>query len=207
LLPLPLGSLDGLIALRQGVGNLAGCHLLDPEHDEYNLPYVRRLFPGQPMAVVTLAWREQGLLVQRGNPRAIRDLADLARPDVRWANRNRGSGTRVWLDRRLSRLSVPARRVRGYDQELSTHAEVASAVASGQADAGLAIRAAAQARDLDFIPLLKERYDLVLPAEACRDAATTPLLDELQTADFRRATEGLGGYDAADCGAVVLVTG
>lgn len=205
LLTLPVGSLEGLIALRQGAGHLAGCHLLDPELDEYNRPYVRHLFPGQPVVLVTLAHRQQGLLLPPGNPRQLRTLEDLAREDVVLINRNRGSGTRLWLDQRLHGLGIHPQQVRGYEQGVSTHTEVAQAVARGQADAGLGLLAAARQFGLDFIPLFQERYDLVIPQEQHASPLLQPLLDRLQAGDFRRAVEALGGYDTMHTGEITML--
>ena len=199
---LPLGSLDGLIALRQGACHIAGCHLLDVDSGDYNLPYVTRLFPGQSMALITLAYRQQGLLLAPGNPRRIRDLADLARPDVVFANRNPGSGTRLWLDQALRRLSITGSEVRGYSRELATHTEVAASVAAGQADCGLAIFAAARRLGLSFLPLFWERYELVVTEEELSSPPLQAVINEMQSASFRAALSRLGGYDGAQTGTV-----
>ncbi|MHB0875677.1 MAG: substrate-binding domain-containing protein [Anaerolineae bacterium] len=210
-----LGSLDGLIALRQGCGDLAGCHLLDTQEDTYNAPYVERLFPGEEMVLLTLAEREQGLIVAPGNPLGLQRLADLqsGSPDcgggraVRFVNRKRGSGTRLWLDRALRQAGVPAAVVCGYDVEAGTHTEVAAAVAEGRADAGVGIMAAARRLGLGFVPLFRERYDLAMTAERLSDARLQPLLDCLSRDVFRHHVESLGGYDARHCGAVTPVGG
>ncbi|MCA9932781.1 MAG: helix-turn-helix domain-containing protein, partial [Anaerolineales bacterium] len=152
LFTLPVGSLDGLIALRQGLCQLAGCHLLDAETGEYNSAHVRRLFPGQEMLLVTLAYRQQGLMVAPGNPLAVHSLADLTREDVRFANRLRGAGTRVWLDLQLRQLEISPLEIRGYETAWRTHLQVAEAVATGQADVGLGVKAAVRPFQLDFIP-------------------------------------------------------
>ncbi len=200
LVALPVGSLDGLIALRQGFCQLTGCHLYDPAGDEYNTSYVRHLFPGQHMHVVTLAYREQGLLVAPGNPRQIRGLADLGRADVTFINRKQGSGTRVWLDHQLGQLGLPGAQIRGYTLEVSTHSQVAAAVLQGQADVGLAVLAAAHKAGLDFIPLFEERFDLVIPDEHYHSALLMPALEHINTAGFRQAVEALGGYDSHETG-------
>ncbi len=126
------GSLDGLILLRQGLSQMAGCHLFDPVQREYNRPFVAHLFPDRPMALVTLAERVQGLVFQSGNPKHIRDLSDFARSDVVIRNRNRGSGTRLWLDASLQLLGIPAEAVQGYPSEVSTHTQLARAVHRGR---------------------------------------------------------------------------
>ncbi|WP_376789917.1 molybdopterin biosynthesis protein [Thermoflexus sp.] len=194
------GSLGGLIALRRGECHLAGSHLLDPESGEYNLPYVRRYLAGIPVAVVTLAHREQGLIVARGNPKGIRDLQDLARPDVRFVNRQRGAGTRILLDYHLQRLGIDPRAIVGYEREELTHLAVAAAVASGRADVGLGIRAAAAALGLEFIPLALERYDLVIPLALYEDPWFQPVLELLHEARFQAAVAALPGYDVREMG-------
>jgi putative molybdopterin biosynthesis protein len=200
ILALAVGSLEGLVALRQGTGQIAGCHLLDIESGEYNLPYVRHFFPDRPVVLVTLAHREQGLLVVPGNPHRIRGLEDLARPDLILINRNPGSGTRLWLDRQLTRSGISYQQVRGYIQETRTHTGVAQAILQGKADVGLGIQAAASQFGLDFIPLFQERYDLVIPREQVESQRLQPLLNHLQSGEFRRAMDGLGGYDTAHTG-------
>ncbi len=201
-LTLTVGSLDGLVALRQNLCSLSGAHLLDPG-GEYNLPYIRHFFPDRPMQVITLVHREQGLIVQRGNPKAIRSLADLARQDVTFANRNPGSGTRLWLDRQLLKEGIPPDSVRGYQNAFSTHTACASLVQSGQADVALGLRAAAHQLGLDFIPLFHERYDLVFTQEQC--TSLLPLLDTIQTGAFRQAVDALTGYDTSHTGEQILI--
>jgi putative molybdopterin biosynthesis protein len=158
-----VGSQGGLIALRREEAHLAGSHLLNPETGEYNISYIRQYMPGIPVSVVALVGREQGLLIRRGNPKAIKSLQDLPRTDLRFVNRQRGAGTRVLLDYHLKLMTINTEHIVGYGQEEYTHLGVAAAVASGRADCGLGIAAAAQALDLDFIPLFQERYDLVIP--------------------------------------------
>lgn len=198
-----VGSLGGLVALRRGHAHLAGCHLLDPETGEYNLPYVRRYLPGVPVKVVTLALRQQGLIVAPGNPKGIRSLEDLARPDVTFVNRQRGAGTRVLLDYHLQRLGIAPEAVQGYNREEYTHLAVAAAVAAGRADCGLGIAAAAQALGLDFVPLFTERYDLVIPAAYYETPLLAPLLATLRDPAFRQAVAQLPGYDVRPMGTLV----
>ncbi len=200
LVAIPVGSLDGLIALRQGFCQFTGCHLYDPVGGEYNTSYVRHLFPGQPMHVVTLAHREQGLLVAPGNPLGIRGLEDLTRTDITFVNRKMGSGTRLWLDYQLGALGIESAQVRGYTTDVSTHSQVAAAVLRGDADIGLGVLAAARQVNLDFIPLFEERFDLVIPEEHYQSALLLPALEHLHTAQFRTAVRSLGGYDPQDTG-------
>jgi putative molybdopterin biosynthesis protein len=197
LLTLSVGSLDGLVTLRQGLCSLSGAHLLDPG-GEYNAPFVRHFFPDREARLVTLAHREQGLMLSPGNPKAIRSLADLVRPDVVFVNRQKGSGTRLWLDNELHRLGIPPDSVRGYDREVSLHTECARIVRNGDADAAIGLRAAAHQAGLDFIPLFQERYDLVFPQEQA--ASLAPLLETIQTRIFRRSVDELSGYDTTHTG-------
>lgn len=195
-----VGSLGGLLALRRGEAHMAGIHLLDEASGEYNVPYVRRHLPDRPVTLVTLAHREQGLLVARGNPREIRTIADLARPDVRFVNRQRGAGTRLLLDYELRRIGLSPRQIQGYDREVYTHMAVAAAVASDAADAGLGILAAARAMGLDFVPVARERFDLAVPEEHLTDPLVQRALAILERDDFRLAVAALGGYDPAQAG-------
>ncbi len=198
-----VGSLGGLVALRRGEAHLAGSHLLDPESGEYNLAYIRRYLPGVPVKVIALVGRHQGLMVRPGNPKNIRSLEDLARPEVTFVNRQRGAGTRVLLDYHLERLGIAPEQVQGYEQEEFTHLGVAAAVAAGRADCGLGIPAAAQALGLDFVPLFTERYDLVIPAEVYESPLLAPLLDLLHDEAFRQAVAALPGYDVSVMGQVI----
>jgi putative molybdopterin biosynthesis protein len=152
--------------------------------------------------MITLAYRTQGLLLAQGNPKGIHSLSDLAREDVKFVNRNPGSGTRLWLDREIQRLGLTPNQIRGYEDSVHTHSESALAIQSGQADAALGIQAAAHQHGLDFIPLFEERYDLVLPRE--NENILTPVLDYLQTAAFRKELNTLTGYNPAHSGEKIL---
>lgn len=195
-----VGSLGGLIALKRGEAHLAGSHLLDPETGEYNLAYIGRHIPEVPLVLLTLAGRKQGLMVKSGNPKEICVLEDLARPGIRFVNRQRGSGTRVLLDYHLSREGIEAQAIDGYDQEEYTHLGVAAAVASGRADAGLGIAAAAQALELDFWPLFDERYDLLIPEEHYHSELLSPLHVILRDSSFRQTVASMPGYDISAMG-------
>ncbi len=197
------GSLGGLIALRRGEAHLAGSHLLDPETGEYNLSYIRQYLPNVPVRVVKLVDRQQGLIVRKGNPDQILSLQDLARPGISYVNRQRGAGTRVLLDYHLARLSIKPENVLGYNQEEYTHLAVAAAIASGRANCGLGIAAAAQALDLDFVPLYQERYDLVIPLAYCDSALLAPLFDLLADPAFQQAVAAMPGYGVSGMGTVI----
>ena len=199
-----VGSQGGLIALRRGEAHLAGSHLLDVETGEYNISYIRQYMPNIPVKVVALVGREQGLILKRGNPKGIKSLEDLIRLKVEFVNRQRGAGTRVLLDYHLKKIAVHPNSIVGYSQEEYTHLGVAAAVASGRADCGLGIAAAAQALDLDFIPLFKERYDLVIPNAHAGSDLLAPLFGLLADSDFRKAVSQLMGYDVSVMGTKIL---
>ena len=192
------------MAVKRGEAHLAGTHLLDEESGEYNIAFIKRFLANTPLQLINLTYREQGLLVPRGNPLDIKGFADLKRPDIRFINRQRGAGTRLLTDMHLNRLNIGPDQVKGYDREEFTHMNIASAVASNNADTGLAIRAAAVALDLDFIPVAEERYDLILPKEFLDDARVTALLQTIrENEEFRRTVAGLGGYDLRDSGRII----
>lgn len=194
------GSQAGLVALRRGEAHLAGSHLLDPQTGEYNISAIRQYLTGIPVAVYGWVGRKQGLLVGKGNPKNIHGLSDLARPDVTYVNRQRGAGTRVLLDYQLSVLGIAPDSIRGYNQEEYTHLAVAAAVSSHRADCGLGVAAAAQALDLDFVPLYDERYELVIPRQHLGSGLLDPLLEVAHDPEFRKAVAALPGYDVAQMG-------
>lgn len=198
-----VGSLGGLVALRRKEAHLAGSHLLDPESGEYNLSYVLRYLPDVPVKLITLVGREQGLMVKHGNPKNIRDLDDLSRQEISFVNRQRGAGTRVLLDYHLDLKGIAEKSIPGYNQEEYTHLGVAAAVASGRADCGLGITAAAQALGLDFVPLFEERYDLVIPDEYYQDPLIEPVLEVINDGEFQKEIAELPGYDTSQTGKVV----
>jgi len=198
-----VGSLGGLVALRRGEAHLAGSHLLDPESGEYNLSYIRQYLPDVPVRVVALVGREQGLLVAPGNPKGIESLQDLGNPDVQFVNRQRGAGTRVLLDYHLGKMGLAPESIRGYSQEEFTHLSVAAAIASGRADCGLGIAAAAHALGLDFVPLFQERYDLVVPQTYAKSELLLPLWQLLEKSEFQKMVSALPGYDVRIMGTLI----
>jgi len=198
-----VGSLGGLLALQRGETHIAGTHLLNAATGVYNIPDIQRTIPKVPAVLVHLAQREQGILVARGNPKSIQSLNDLARNSVRFVNRQSGSGTRVLLDYELKKLSIDASIIAGYEREEFTHMAVAVAVASGLADAGLAVRAAANALGLDFIPVANEEYDLIVGRDFFESARGGQLLDVICSDGFKRAVDALGGYDTAKAGEIL----
>ncbi|MGH3979913.1 MAG: molybdopterin biosynthesis protein, partial [Pseudonocardiaceae bacterium] len=198
-----VGSLGGLVALRDGLCHLAGSHLLDPATGEYTLPYLPRVLGEREITVVRLVHREQGLLVAPGNPLGVTGLADL--PRLRYVNRQRGAGTRVLLDHELRGCAIDPSDVVGYEREEHTHLAVAAAIAAGRADAGLGILAAARAFGLDFVPVAREPYDLVVAAEVWDSEVLAPLRALLADTGFRAAVEELGGYSTTQTGQRVML--
>jgi putative molybdopterin biosynthesis protein len=198
-----VGSLGGLLALARGEAHLAGSHLLDEHTGDYNVSYIEQHLAGQPIVLVHLAGRIQGLIVPPGNPRGLTRLEDLARPDVLFVNRQRGSGTRVLLDFELRKLGVRREQVRGYEREEYTHLAVAADVASGAADVGLGILASARALQLEFVPLFNEQYQLVIPREHYESPILAPLLEVIRSPQFRAQVDALGGYDVNDMGRLI----
>ena len=197
----PVGSLDGLATLRLGFCHLAGTHLLDVS-GVYNVPYIRQLFPEGLVSLMTLAHRQQGLMFAPGNPKGIHSLQDISRQDISFIIRNRGSGTRVWVDTQLQGLGIPVKTIHAYPREVSTHSEAAGIIERGQADATIGLQAAAVAHHLEFIPLFTERYDLAIPAGQLERLA--PLLEYIQSAAFRTEVGSLAGYDSTHSGEWVM---
>ncbi len=190
-----VGSMGGLMALKKGAAHCAGCHLFDPETQDYNFPFLQRYVPDLDLVVINLAIRHQGFIVARDNPKAIDSIQDLKRQDVRFINRQRGAGTRILLDDHLARAGIQPEEISGYDQEEFTHMAVAVNVQSGAVDCGMGIFAAAKALDLGFVPLAKERYDLIIPREHLADPKIKLVLDMLNQDDFKTTIRELGGYE------------
>jgi len=195
-----VGSQGGLIALKRGEAHLAGSHLLDPETGEYNLSYIRQYLSGVSVKVYGFVGREQGLMVRRGNPKGVKSLRDLSKPEVHFVNRQRGAGTRVLLDYQLSKMGIPVESIQGYNQEEYTHLGVAAAVASGRADCGLGIPAAAQSLNLDFTPLFQETYQLLIPKIFAESDLLIPLFEVLDDREFQQAVVNMPGYDVSQMG-------
>lgn len=199
-----VGSLGGLLAVRRNETHMAGTHLMDEGSGEYNLSYIARYLPDTPVKLVTWVEREQGLIVLPGNPKGITSLQDLTRQDVRFSNRQRGAGTRVLLDYHLKQQGLDGSQVRGYEQEEYTHLAVAAAVASGRADCGLGVTAAARALDLDFIPLYQERYDLCIPGQFFDSDLLAPVFTLMNNSAFKAQVAEMPGYSVKHMGEQVL---
>ena len=197
-----VGSLGGIMAVKENMTHIAGSHLLDPESGEYNISYLERYLDEQDVTLINLVHRQQGFMVLPGNPKKIETVADLTRDDVVFINRQAGSGTRVLLDYELDKAGIDADEIVGYDNEEYTHMAVAVSVLSGKSDAGLGILAAARALKLDFIPVTEERYDLIIPTRFLDLPMIQKLLEITQRVDFQKAVEEMGGYSTRDTGRV-----
>jgi molybdate-binding protein/DNA-binding XRE family transcriptional regulator len=204
IIAVPCSSQCALQWLRQGRVHAAGSHLLDRSTGDYNLPMIRRYFPGDSVRVVTFATWEQGLVVQHGNPKSIRSIADLGGKNVRIINREKGSGSRDLLDRGLRKAGISSQQVRGYDTIAQGHLAVAYAVAGGTADCGIAPRSAARCFGLDFVPLAAERFDLSFTKASLELPAAKAVLDLLNRSNLRRKLEIIAGYDATHTGEVLI---
>jgi putative molybdopterin biosynthesis protein len=189
--------------LKQGKVHIAGSHLEDPKTGEFNMPFVRKEFPDEEIVVVTFARWEEGLVVQAGNPKGVRKPEDLARKDIRLANREPGSGSRALLDKSLAKAGVAATKVQGYNRVAFGHLAAAYCIVAGEADACVATRSAAQTFGLDFVPLHNARYDLVMRKRTADLPAVKAFLDVLQRATLRRKLEVLAGYDTSETGVLV----
>lgn len=189
------GSIGGLIALAAGEADVAGAHLWDADTNTYNLPYLQKIIPARKVEVYTLAYRKIGFVVQGGNPLGIECLADLLRPKLRFVNRQKGSGTRVWLDAQLEKLGVKGENIHGYGDERLTHSDVARSVAENSADVGLGLESAALAFGLDFVFLTEERYDLIFLEESLSRPAVSGLVSWLVSPESGRFVERYRGYD------------
>jgi putative molybdopterin biosynthesis protein len=199
-----VGSMGGLMAVKRGACHLAGSHLLDTEDGTYNLSYIAKYLPQNDVKLVNLVYRDQGLIVGRGNPKGIKGIEDLARKDVSFINRQPGSGTRILLDYRLNQIGINSEDIIGYQHEEFTHMAVAVAVLSGTVDAGLGIYAAAKALDLDFIPVVTEQYDLIIPQKYFESENIQLMFEIINSCEFKRRAEALGGYSTEKTGEIIL---
>ncbi|WP_328793764.1 helix-turn-helix transcriptional regulator [Heliomicrobium undosum] len=199
-----VGSFNGLLALYQGTAHMASAHLWDGDSGQYNIPYVRRLIPGIPTVIIRLVRRMQGFYVAQGNPKNILDWQAFTRSDIRYINRERGCGTRVFLDEKLRQLDIESHRIPGYRKEVFSHLSVASAIARDEADYGLGTeRAARQVAQVDFVPLHKEEYHLVVKKEDFVKPLFQSLLEIIRSSEFRAELQGMGGYDLEGLGELV----
>ncbi|MEX0804698.1 MAG: substrate-binding domain-containing protein [Candidatus Binatia bacterium] len=206
LVPCLMGSSIALNALKRGEVHVAGIHLAEESAGAWELPNLKDSLGDMDCMVVTFAHWEEGFIVRQGNPKKIRGVSDIAKPTVRIVNREQGSGARRLLDRQLAASRIKPDRVKGYSDEVFSHLDVASRIKAGLADAGIAVRAAASIAGLDFVPLQRERYDLVIPKAYYETLhGLRVLLDTIVRKAFRDELEALGGYDTREIGKIVEV--
>ena len=197
-----VGSMGGLMALKRGESHMGGTQLLDEEAGGYNKSYIRRYFPDGGVRLLSCVYRSQGLIVAKDNPKGITSVADLTK--VNYVNRQKGSGTRILLDYLLKQNGIEPSQIKGYDREEITHTSVAAAVASGTADAGMGILAAAKIYGLGFIPLVQEQYDLVVAEETMNHPEYARLMEVMKSDEFAQRLEKLGGYQFNNPGEIIL---
>ncbi len=199
-----VGSLGGILSIRKNETHIAGTHLLDEETGLYNIPFIERLLPDVNVVLMNLVYREQGLIIKKGNPKSIKGFDDLTRDDLTFINRQAGSGTRLLTDKYLKERNISSENIKGFDRVEYTHMGVASAVASGVADTGMGILTSALALDLDFMPVAKERYDLLIRKEYLELPMIKALIDIIQNdKDFSNTISNMGGYDVRDMGKIM----
>lgn len=199
-----VGSTGGLMALKTGETHMAPTHLLDMATGEYNASYLKKYVPGKKIALVKCVNRIQGFMVQKGNPKNINKFEDLTREDVKFVNRQRGSGTRLLLDYNINKLNLDLNKINGYFREEFTHLAVAAAVEAGDADAGLGVYSAATLMGLDFVPVCNEEYDLAIPLEYMDSDIIKEFIETIKSKEFKEKLDELGGYDYSNAGTIIL---
>lgn len=200
-----VGSLGGIMAMQKSMTHIAGSHLLDPETGTYNITFIKKYLADRKISIITLAHRQQGFIIKKGNPKAIQNIHDLLRDDVTFINRQAGSGTRVLLDYELDKNNIDPDDIKGYDHDEYTHMAVAVTVLSGKADMGLGIMSAAKALELDFIPVTEERYDLLIDDAYMELPMIQTLLAIINSQPFQQTLESMGGYSTRETGNFVQV--
>ena len=200
-----VGSMGGIMAIRRGEAHAAGCHLLDTETGEYNTAFIKKYFPKGGVKLLRCVGRQQGLMLQKGNPLGIEKFADIARPGLRFVNRQKGSGTRILTDYLCKKEGLAPEAIYGYDREELTHTSVAAQLASGSADAGMGIYSAAQLYDLDFLPVCIEEYDLIIPDHAWDSPMVRQLVATLKSPAFREKILAMGGYTLDRPGEIIEI--
>ncbi len=200
-----VGSMGGILAMKRGECHIAPIHLLDMETGEYNVSYVKKYFQGEKMALIKGVRRQQGFMVEKGNPANIKDFIDLTRDDVIYVNRQKGAGTRILLDYHLNRENIDSLDIEGYPREMTTHMAVATAVKTGSATTGLGIYSAAKALDLDFIDVAFEKYDFLVPYVLLEDERIKKFISILKSDEFEKKVNDLGGYELKNTGEVIII--
>jgi putative molybdopterin biosynthesis protein len=202
-----MGSTNGLDALNNGHTDIAWSHLLDPESGKYNVPYLSTLLPAIKAVVVNLFYREIGFITAPDNPHCINWFDNLTKENLKFINRQKGSGTRVLLDYHLGQLGVSPDHINGYEREVYTHFEVGLSILSGEADAGIATSAVSKLLGLSFAPITRESFDMVLDQSTFFQKGVQAFMDVLNSNGFRKRVEKLGNYDFGDSGKILYSTG
>ena len=200
-----VGSMGGIMAVRRGEAHAAGIHLLDTATGEYNRAYIRKYFPHGGVYLIRCVGRQQGLMLQKGNPLGITSFADIARDGVRYVNRQKGSGTRVLMDYLCDKYNVDRDKIYGYEREELTHNSVAVQIAGDSADAGMGIYSTAKLYELDFLPICVEEYDLLIPEKVWNSGMVRQLVRTLKSEEFKRRIETMGGYTLDNPGEIIDV--
>lgn len=200
-----VGSMGGIMAVRRGEAHAAGCHLLDTESGEYNRAFIKKYFPNGGVKLLRCVGRQQGLMLQKGNPLGIEKFADIARPGLRYVNRQKGSGTRILTDYLCKKEGLNPDDIYGYEREELTHTSVAAQLASGSADAGMGIYSAAKLYELDFLPVCIEEYDLLIPDHAWDSPMLRQMIATLQRPVFREKILSMGGYTLDNPGEIISI--
>ena len=198
-----VGSMGGIMAIRRGEAHAAGCHLLDTETGKYNVSFLKKYFPKGGVKLLRCVGRQQGLMVTKGNPLDIERFSDIARPGLRYVNRQKGSGTRILTDYLCKQENLDTAAIYGYDREEMTHTSVAAQIVSGSADAGMGIYSAAKLYDLDFIPICIEEYDLIVPDHAWETPMVRQMIATLKSDAFREKILAMGGYTMENPGQII----
>ena len=189
-----VGSMGGIQAIRRGEAHLAGIHLLNEKDGSYNQSFVNKYFPNREASLIECVGRTQGIMVAKKNPKNITDISSLCTPDIRYINRQKGSGTRILFDYLCKKERISSDSIHGYDHEEFTHNDVAKLIANGEADAGMGVHAAAKLYDLDFIPIYSEQYDLLIPDTMKNHPGIIEIIDILKSEEFAEKAAMLGGY-------------
>ena len=200
-----IGSIGGLMALKRKESHIAGSHLLDEKTGSYNIPHINHFLPEQKVILINLAYRTQGLIVKKGNPKHITSISDISKPNVEFVNRQLGSGTRILFDYELKSKGINQKSITGYQRQEITHLGVAATVESGLADVGLGLLSAAKAFDLDFIPVTQEKFDLVIPKNYYDSSFLEPLINLIKSDEYKQDIIDLGGYDTKETGQTTYI--
>ncbi|WP_312889064.1 substrate-binding domain-containing protein [Desertibacillus haloalkaliphilus] len=199
------GSMAGIMAIRKGEAHVAGIHLLQSESGEYNIPYLKQYLKNVPVVLLKFLQREQGWIVPKGNPKQVQSINDMIEKEILYVNRQRGAGTRLLFDYLLKEATIEPDKIEGYNREMYSHLSVAAAVKSGSADAGLGVYAAANALQLDFVPVSYESYDLVMSQEFYESKQGQTIVETIQSQAFRNQLEVLGGYKMEETGKAIYL--